>query len=138
MSPQEWIGILEQRFHCKKTGRNSWMARCPAHDERTPSLHITMKDDGRLLIHCHGQQCSPHDIVAATGADLGALFPDDRDKHYRAETRKRDITVDEMVLAICDSDRKKGIRLSDADKRREREAFVRLRAAGIDVSAYQA
>ncbi|GIV12928.1 MAG: hypothetical protein KatS3mg021_1210 [Fimbriimonadales bacterium] len=30
----------------------SYMVNCPAHDDRTPSLHLTEKD-GRLLWHCH-------------------------------------------------------------------------------------
>ena len=29
-----------------------WIARCPAHRDRTPSLSITETADGRLLLHC--------------------------------------------------------------------------------------
>ena len=29
------------------------MARCPAHDDRTPSLSIREGHDGKLLVHCH-------------------------------------------------------------------------------------
>jgi hypothetical protein len=29
------------------------MARCPAHNDRNPSLSIRTGDDGKLLVHCH-------------------------------------------------------------------------------------
>jgi putative DNA primase/helicase len=31
----------------------SWMARCPAHDDRKPSLSIRQGDDGKVLVRCH-------------------------------------------------------------------------------------
>lgn len=31
----------------------SWMARCPAHEDSKPSLHITAAADGTLLLKCH-------------------------------------------------------------------------------------
>jgi hypothetical protein len=50
-------------------GRNSgagWMARCPAHDDRSPSLSIRERD-GRLLVHCHAG-CLQADVIAALRA----------------------------------------------------------------------
>src|SRR5829696_3393046 len=31
---------------------SGWVARCPAHDDRTPSLSIREKG-GKILVHCH-------------------------------------------------------------------------------------
>ena len=31
----------------------SWQARCPAHEDRTPSLSIRVTPEGRVLIYCH-------------------------------------------------------------------------------------
>ncbi|NQW09429.1 MAG: toprim domain-containing protein [Alphaproteobacteria bacterium] len=36
----------------RKAG-GGWIARCPAHEDRTPSLSIRESDDGTLLVHCH-------------------------------------------------------------------------------------
>ena len=36
----------------RKAG-GGWMARCPAHDDRAPSLSIRDADDGKVLVHCH-------------------------------------------------------------------------------------
>lgn len=30
------------------------MALCPAHDDSTPSLHVTVNDDGDVGVYCHG------------------------------------------------------------------------------------
>jgi hypothetical protein len=40
------------------------MARCPAHDDREPSLSISAGPDGKVLVHCHAG-CDQHDVVAA-------------------------------------------------------------------------
>ena len=36
----------------RRAGRG-WVARCPAHDDRQPSLSIDYGDDGSMLVHCH-------------------------------------------------------------------------------------
>jgi len=46
-----------------KTG-GSWMARCPAHDDRKPSLSIRDGDDGRVLVRCHAG-CEQERVIAA-------------------------------------------------------------------------
>ena len=48
-------------------GRQSgagWSARCPAHDDRNPSLSIDEGDDGRPLVRCH-TGCSQEDVIEA-------------------------------------------------------------------------
>ena len=36
-----------------RKARGGWMARCPAHDDHTPSLSIAEAADGKVLVHCH-------------------------------------------------------------------------------------
>jgi len=43
-----------------------WKARCPAHDDRDPSLSIRVKDNGWAALKCHGG-CEQDDILAALG-----------------------------------------------------------------------
>lgn len=47
----------------KKVGL-SWMARCPAHNDRTPSLSIRQLPSGKILFHCFAG-CSYSDIQQA-------------------------------------------------------------------------
>jgi hypothetical protein len=46
-----------------------WVARCPAHDDSTPSLSITVSKDGKLLVHCHAG-CS-QDLVISVLRERG-------------------------------------------------------------------
>lgn len=41
-----------------------WMARCPAHDDRKPSLAIRDADDGKVLVRCHAG-CDQARVIAA-------------------------------------------------------------------------
>src|SRR6185312_3624901 len=41
-----------------------WMCCCPAHDDRTPSLHISDRDGGGLLVMCFAG-CSQGQVIAA-------------------------------------------------------------------------
>ena len=47
----------------RKAG-GGWMARCPAHDDREPSLSIRDADNGKVLVRCHAG-CDQRDVIAA-------------------------------------------------------------------------
>jgi hypothetical protein len=65
--------ILTRFPDAKKSG-DGWQARCPAHDDSTPSLSIRQGDDGRTLLKCFAG-CTVDAISKAmriTPADLFA------------------------------------------------------------------
>jgi putative DNA primase/helicase len=43
---------LVERLQAKRNGK-SWIACCPAHEDRSPSLSIDEGADGPALIKCH-------------------------------------------------------------------------------------
>ena len=47
-----------------------WTARCPAHDDRTPSLSLTDTKDGKVLVRCHAGCEQKHVIAALRGRGL--------------------------------------------------------------------
>src|SRR5713101_4251470 len=51
-----------------------WVACCPAHSDREPSLSIGLGDDGQVLLKCFAG-CSLDQIVAAMGITIADLFP---------------------------------------------------------------
>jgi putative DNA primase/helicase len=60
----------------RRTGPDSWMARCPAHPDRNPSLSVSVKG-GRVLVHCFAG-CAPEAVLEAVGLtwkDLRAPDP---------------------------------------------------------------
>jgi putative DNA primase/helicase len=44
-----------------------WMACCPAHNDRTPSLSIRESNDGKVLVRCRAG-CGQRDVIAALRA----------------------------------------------------------------------
>ncbi len=58
----------------KKTGRDRWMAHCPAHDDSSPSLSIRELDDGRVLLKCFAG-CEAKEVAAAIGLGMSDLYP---------------------------------------------------------------
>ena len=71
------LGRLEK---VTDTGGGQYSARCPAHEDKSPSLSIRETDD-RLLLHCFAG-CHSTEIVAAVGLSLADLFNTPLTKHY--------------------------------------------------------
>ncbi len=42
---------------------SGWTARCPAHEDRKPSLSISSGRDGKVLVRCHAG-CDQRDVIA--------------------------------------------------------------------------
>ena len=40
-----------------------WVAHCPAHDDRTPSLSVRDFSDGKVLVPCHAG-CNQERVIA--------------------------------------------------------------------------
>lgn len=64
------VPIIPIAADAKRTG-NGFIQRCPAHEDRTPSLSQWVDGNGRWAIHCHAG-CSFEDIIAA--AQIGDAF----------------------------------------------------------------
>ena len=73
MSPSD---VVHERLEAQglriRGPRHSYMACCPAHSDRSPSLKVTTTDD-RVLLHCHAG-CSAEEVLAALGLKLRDLF----------------------------------------------------------------
>lgn len=122
------MGALEgflARLEKVTGGRGKWLARCPAHDDRDPSLSVGQADDGRVLIHCFAG-CTPEDITAAVGIELWDLAPE-TNKHYRSmmdhvHTKNPRQQNDDMLVELARSSSK---RLSQKEKERVIAAVAR-------------
>jgi len=67
MNAQDVLDRLE-----KVTGsKGKWMACCPAHQDKSPSLAVTEADD-RVLVHCFSG-CDTQDVTAAIGLNVADL-----------------------------------------------------------------
>src|SRR5438309_1969081 len=64
---------LATRLDAKRVG-DTWMARCPAHDDHDPSLAIKDGDKG-VVLHCHAG-CNQDAVLAALPVEKRDLFAD--------------------------------------------------------------
>ena len=65
--------ILARLEQVRQTGCDRWVACCPAHEDRSPSLSIRETADGRLLLYDFGG-CQTGDVLAALGMELSDLY----------------------------------------------------------------
>ena len=70
MTPAEHLVDL---LSAKRNGAG-WIAKCPTHEDRQPSLSIHEGADGRVLLKCFAG-CTTANLVAAIGLTLRDLFP---------------------------------------------------------------
>lgn len=81
--------VLSKLADLKPNGDGEgWSARCPAHDDRAPSLSVSEGDDGRALVHCHAG-CTPEAIVGALGLSMKDLMPPKPIEAARKNNKKK-------------------------------------------------
>jgi hypothetical protein len=68
------IEIVLPKLSGVKKVSHGWLACCPAHEDRKPSLSISESADGRVLMKCHAG-CTLLAIVSALGMTPADLFP---------------------------------------------------------------
>ena len=76
-SVRDILADLEGKLDkCTRTG-DTLKARCPAHEDTTPSLSVTIGDSGdRVVMYCHAK-CPTEDIVESLGWTMRDLFDTD-------------------------------------------------------------
>lgn len=89
--------VLERIPNCRRNG-SGWIARCPAHDDKQPSLSISEAEDRRVLMHCHAG-CSVEQVLSKLGLNAHDLFPKNG-----SERRERDSTLPETDATTQPSD----------------------------------
>ena len=69
------LRALEEAGSELRESGGGYQAQCPAHRDRRPSLSITEKKDGKVVLHCHAG-CRTEHVLAALGLTMADLFPD--------------------------------------------------------------
>jgi hypothetical protein len=84
MSASNLIARLQR---VRETGRGRWIALCPAHQDRRPSLGVRELEDGRVLVHCFAG-CDIRSVVQAAGISFSDLFPARSGTQCRSAVRR--------------------------------------------------
>lgn len=115
-------------------GRNgSWIACCPAHEDRRPSMSIR-DDNGTILLHCFAG-CEVEAILAAVGMELTDLFPPDDKRDYTTPQQRTKLHASDVlktlhfeteVVVTAAAYMAAGRRLEEADRDRLMLAYQRI------------
>ncbi len=77
-----FLGALRDRDCRPRQGSGgNWSARCPAHEDRSPSLSLR-QIEGQALVYCHAG-CVTRDVLAALGLGMADLYDERRGAAYR-------------------------------------------------------
>ena len=111
--------LLASLSKVRRTAPGQWVACCPSHNDKSPSLSIR-DADGRILIHCFSG-CSVEEVVGAMGLSLSDLMPErlmepSKRLPFNPMTVLNAIALSSTMVAICASDMAKGKRLSQGDQ----------------------
>lgn len=127
--------LLSRIDGVKRTGPARWIGRCPAHDDRSPSLAVRELDDGRALVHCFAG-CSVEDILSAAGLEFDALFPEQPIEQGQRVRRPfsplqalRCVAFEAMLAAVAASNVAQGVGMSEEERLRLYQAVGRIHHA---------
>lgn len=130
--------LLDRLDGVRHAGVGRWVAYCPAHEDRSPSLSIREVDDGRTLLHCFAG-CAAVDVLGAISMSLSDLFParlgdhiaPTRDRKHWHAAREALVALDRdaLIIAIAAENAAAGGVLDEADRALLIEAATRCRAA---------
>lgn len=108
MTAADFAGLTNAR----RCGKGKWVAKCPAHADRIPSLSITEGRKHPVVFTCRSQGCSREDILAAMGISWGDVLGGGiitpeirqklRDQEYLKTLKNRWISL--VILTVADSD----------------------------------
>lgn len=96
--------LLARLDRVKSTGPDAWIASCPAHEDKRPSLSVRQTDD-RVLVHCWAG-CAAGEVVAAVGLELRDLFERDESKtnHGLHVPRRPPLPSSRELVALLEYD----------------------------------
>ncbi len=67
------VHLILSRLNGVRRRGNGWIARCPSHEDRSPSLSIAEAENANILLHCFAG-CSAADALAAIDLTLADLY----------------------------------------------------------------
>jgi DNA primase len=116
--------LLSRLEGVRRTGEGRWIARCPAHGDKSPSFSVRELPDGRVLAHCFSG-CATEQVLGAIGLTFDALFPEKPIQHAARERQPfpaRDVLAtladEALIAAVAAANLAQGVTLTEADRAR--------------------
>lgn len=80
--------ILSHLPKVKRLGDSRYMACCVVHNDKNPSMTVTIKPDGVIVMYCHACGATGLDVCNALGIDPSSLFPPTDNPRYEKQPRQ--------------------------------------------------
>ncbi len=132
--------ILNRLDRVKETGNGKYLACCPAHDDKSPSLAIGETDDGLVLLHCF-VGCDTESILSALSLEFSDLYLKPLGNHFKPSPMRvspREILAsldhESLVVALIGADFIKRQSLDDATWKRLAKAVNRINSGRAQVA----
>lgn len=110
----------------KDTGKGQYVALCPNHDDKHPSLYI--KDAGnKVLLDCKAA-CPTGDVLSAAGLSMRDLFTDSRIQNYKPKQRFNTFE-EKIVLLMAEAALGRNDPIHPTDLQRIKTAISRLKGS---------
>jgi phosphopantetheine adenylyltransferase len=128
-------GLLSRLEKVRKTGTERWIARCPAHSDRGPSLSIAEVGE-RILLHCFAG-CPVENVLTAIGLTWDDVLPSKAIDHSIKSIRRpfpaadvlENLETEMEVLLLVAADMRNGKTVTTADFERALVAGERIAQA---------
>lgn len=124
--------ILDKLEKVRQVKPDQWVACCPAHEDRSPSLAIRDAGD-KILTRCYAG-CTFDEIAASLGMQPREFFADSKEPQSRVPGVSRrqiykELAVELLTAYTVTRDRAEGKDIPAADAERERLARQRITKA---------
>lgn len=128
--------LLSRLRKVKKTGTHQWIACCPAHDDRSPSLSIREVGDGRILLNCLAG-CETELVLSNIGMTFADISPEKPLYHKAKPVQPRVYSTDALklikfetqIVLLSAYELRRNKPLDEADLKRLELAMERIKTA---------
>lgn len=91
--------LLARLENVREIRPGQWLARCPAHQDKSPSLSVKETSDGVILINDFAG-CSSHDVLASVGLEFKDLYPEPLNRREGYGPTKNRIPAKDLLRCI--------------------------------------
>ena len=122
--------LLSRLDGVKETGHGKYVACCPAHEDRSPSLAIKECGDGRILLHDFAG-CETEDVLSAVGLTFSDVMPEPIESDRPLKRLRRPFDASQVLETLDHEALVVSVIAADVLKRREidSETWDRLNVA---------
>lgn len=118
----------------KKLSTGRYVACCPVHGDKHPSLSITQKPDGVWVLHCFSCGANGQAVCDSLGIDVTSLFPPSDNRRYEKQHKQgfsawqllQCLEKDLIVIVAAADMLRNGEVLPDSDRQYLSEVILRV------------